>query len=506
MFYITSSAIIGITAVPVQIETHVAFGMPHFKIVGLPDMTVKESRDRIRAAIKQSGFLFPRGRITVNLAPADIRKQGPLYDLPAALSILAATGQITYSSLNDSIVLGELALNGEVRPVPAALSATVMAKREGISNIYVPEKNIQEAVAVQGVNVFAITSLTQIVDHLNGVALIEPTVTKPRKSRTTYNTDFKHIKGQELAKRGIEIAASGGHNILLSGPPGTGKTLLARSLPSILPELSHNEAVEVTTIASVAGTLIGGHGLIRERPFRTPHHSASAVSLVGGGSWPKPGEVSLAHRGVLFLDELPEFSRHVLEHLRQPLEDGFVTISRATGTVRFPARFLLAASMNPCPCGYLSDPFRTCECTHGNIRRYQKKISGPLLDRFDLIIDVPRLESNKLLTDELSETSSVIRERVTKARKTQSDRFKQSDLLTNSEIPQSQLDNLCLLTQEAKQLVELALNQHKLTPRGYARVRKVARTIADLEGSTTIEINHVAEALQFRQQSTQERT
>jgi magnesium chelatase family protein len=505
MFYITSSAVIGIQAVPVQIEAHVAFGMPHFRIVGLPDATVKESRDRIRAAIKQSGFLFPRGRVTINLAPADVRKQGPLYDLPAALTILAATGQITYESLKDSVVLGELGLNGEVRPVPGALSATVMAKREGIASVFVPLNNVQEAVAVRGVQVFAVTSLTQIVDHLIGAAIIEPSTASTRKQSTIYSTDFKQIKGQELAKRGLEIAASGGHNILLSGPPGTGKTLLARSLPSILPVLSHDESVEVTSIASIAGVLDGNRGLIHERPFRTPHHSASAVALVGGGSWPKPGEVSLAHRGVLFLDELPEFSRHVLEHLRQPLEDGFVTISRANGTVRFPARFLLAASMNPCPCGYLSDPFRPCECTHGSIRRYQKKISGPLLDRFDLIIDVPRLESDKLLKQELGEPSKDIRGRVTLARKTQSRRFTKSDLLTNSEIPQALLDDLCPLTTEAKHLIELALNQHKLTPRGYARVRKVARTIADLEESRSIEIGHVAEALQFRQQDHQER-
>jgi magnesium chelatase family protein len=499
MFYITSSALLGVHAIPVHVEAHVAFNMPSFCIVGLPDATVKEARDRIRAAIKQTGLIFPRGRVTVNLAPADVKKQGPIYDLPVALAILLATGQIQPSSIQNCLVVGELGLQGDVRPVKGVLNTAVMAKQMGINEIFVPQENIQEALAVSGLTVYGIPSLRCVVDHLLQASPCTPAtrVNTPYKQKDTL--DFRHIKGQQLAKRGLEIAAAGGHNVLLSGPPGTGKTLLARAMPSILPNLSYEESIEVTSIASVVGDPQTKQGLISTRPFRTPHHSASAVSLVGGGAWPKPGEVSHAHRGILFLDELPEFSRHALEHLRQPLEDGFVTISRANSSVQFPARFLLIASMNPCPCGYLTDPNQTCDCSPGQIRRYQKRLSGPLLDRFDLTINVPRIESDKLLSDEESESSKQIRTRVEKARQVQNQRYKNHPFFLNSEITQSQIDKYLVLTTEAKQLIELALNKHHLTPRGYARVRKVARTIADLESSKTLSAQHIAEALQFRQ-------
>ncbi len=500
MFTITSSAIIGIEAVPIEVEAHISFGLTQFHIVGLPDAGVKESRERIRAALKQSGFAFPRGRVSINLAPANIRKEGTLYDLPIALAILTASGQIPLSSLEGACVLGELSLSGEVRPVFGALSASVMTQKAYLKRIFLPVGNTQEAVAVEGIEVFGVKTLRNLVDHLLGTQLIEPSKRMVRKRIEKDVCNFSHIKGQDLAKRGLEIASSGGHNVLLTGPPGTGKTLLARAFPSILPGLSYNESVEATSIASIAGELRPGDGLVEVRPFRSPHHSASAVALVGGGTWPKPGEVSLAHRGVLFLDELPEFSRYALEHLRQPLEDGFVTISRSSGTVRFPAQFMLISSMNPCPCGYFSDPTRGCDCSASQIRRYQKKISGPLLDRFDLVIEVPKLDSKHLLSTEQGEVSEHIRARVEAARAIQQERFEGETILLNTEIPQARLDHYCKLSTDGKKLVEQALNAHKLTPRGFARVKKVSRTIADLAGSKRIEVNHVAEALQFREQ------
>ena len=502
MFSITSSAVVGINAVPVYVESHVSFGMTQFHIVGLPDTGVKESRERIRAALKQCGYAFPRGRVSINLAPANIRKEGTAYDLPIALAILAASGQISFASLYDSVVLGELSLNGDVRPVQGVLSAAVMAKEQGLNTLIVSVENAQEALAVKGITVIGVRSLTQLVDHLIGTALIAETKLIDTPTNHTYSHDFAHIKGQELAKRGLEVAASGGHNVLLSGPPGTGKTLLARAFPSILPDLSYAESIETTSIASVAGELKPGDGLVRLRPFRAPHHSASAVALVGGGTWPKPGEVSLAHRGVLFLDELPEFSRYALEHLRQPLEDGFVTISRSSGTVRFPAQFLLVASMNPCPCGYLSDPTQSCDCTSSQIRRYQKRISGPLLDRFDLVIEVPKLKSETLLNIATAEPSKDVRTRIAQARDVQTNRFENETILLNSELPPSILDKHCRLSPDGRKLIEQALNAHKLTPRGFSRVKKVSRTIADLAGAHRIEVEHVAEALQFRDQMT----
>jgi magnesium chelatase family protein len=499
MFHIITSATIGIEPVPITVETDVTMGLRSFSVVGLPDASVKEARDRIRAAMRNTGFRFPRGRVTVNLAPADVRKQGPIYDLPIALSILLAMGVIPRPSIESAVFIGELALDGSIRPVRGALTTALMAHRTGRTTVFVPEQNVAEASALRGLTVFGVDSIRTVVDHLLGVKLIKPASRKKQRRVSSHKHDFSNVKGQEGAKRGLEIAAAGAHNILLKGPPGAGKTLLARSLPSILPNLSYEESLEVTSIASIAGIPLPDVGLIQARPFRTPHHSASAVALVGGGAWPKPGEVSLAHRGVLFLDELPEFSRYALEHLRQPLEDGHVTVSRATGSVQFPARFVLAAAMNPCPCGHFSNPNRQCTCRLNQIIKYQKRISGPLLDRFDIVIEVPAVEHEKLLSEDLPECSEDIRKRVKDARVAQHKRMGER-AATNNEITTGQLDELCKLSTDGKSLLEQALRTNKLSARGYTRVRKVARTIADLEGNPDIEIEHLAEALQYRGQ------
>jgi len=498
MIPIVSSAVLGIQAVPVFVEADISKGMNNFTIVGLPDASVKEARDRIRAALKYSGFAFPRGRVTVNLAPAHIRKQGSLYDLPIALAILCARGELPFHLFAHSLVLGELALDGSLRSVQGALASAILAKSLACDSLFLPAFNAQEASVISEVSSYGASSLNELVDHLLERARMEKAVHAPITTTKTEQHCFSIIKGQALAKRGLEIAAAGGHNTLLSGPPGTGKTLLAKSFSSILPPLTLEESIEVTTIASIAGLLESKSGLMTERPFRSPHHSSSSVSLVGGGALPSPGEISLAHRGVLFLDEIPEFSRHALEQLRGPLEDGSVTISRAHASLKFPSRFILLAAMNPCPCGYATDPKRTCLCSPHQIQRYQKKLSGPLLDRFDLCIEVANIDAGDLLTRAQEETSEIVLRRVSDARRRQAERFQDYGIHLNAEISPSLLDVVCPLTDTAVQLLSFAIDQQHLSPRAVSRARKVARTIADLAKSAEIKEEHLAEALQFR--------
>lgn len=506
MHPVLSIALNGIEAVPAYVETDICFGLPAFHVVGLPDTAVKEARERIRAAIKHAGFAFPHTRLAVNLAPADVRKQGPMFDLPIAVSILAAQGDIPPAALADGVFIGELALDGSLRSVRGALATALSTKQRGLRVVYVPEANAPEAASVEGVQIIPVLNLQTLVRHLNGAELI-PAFTGRAPSPATQSAavDLRDIRGQSHAKRGLEIAAAGGHNALLRGPPGTGKTLLARALSGLLPPLGRDEAIEATLIASAAGLLPLGSGLLEQRPFRAPHHSSSAVSLVGGGAVPHPGEASLAHRGVLFLDELPEFPRTTLDQLRQPLEDGEIVVSRASGRAVFPARFILIAAMNPCPCGYAGDPKRPCVCPPHRAEAYRKKVSGPLLDRFDVIIDVPNPDPAALIRRGAEEPSARARARVVAARERQRARFgtgpacrQAGRTVVNADVGAADLDRWCTTDAAADRLLERALTTGLLSARGWARVRKVARTIADLEGVEAIQESHVAEALQYR--------
>ncbi len=498
-----SGAIIGLDAIPVEVEVDVASqGLPSFTIVGLPDKAVEESRERVRASLKNSGADFPAKRITVNLAPADLPKIGPSYDLPIAVGMLIASGQLQVN-ITDCIFSGELSLDGKLRNTNGILPLALLARERHIKRFYLPKENAKEAAFISGVEVFPVENLTELFFHLSGQKLITPQPISEVDNfllDQKFDYDLKDIYGQEQAKRALEIAAAGGHNILFKGPPGAGKTLLARTLPSILPQMTFSEMLEVTKIYSIAG-LLNNKGIITSRPFRSPHHTTSHIGLIGGGTFPKPGEISLAHRGVLFLDELPEFSRTVTESLRQPLEDGMVSISRAQGRVTFPAKLMLIAAQNPCQCGYLGDNLHTCTCSTSMILRYQKRVSGPMLDRIDIHLDVPAVKVDKLTSKDTqnNEASKIVRERVQKARDKQIKRFAGTILANNADMSSRDIKLFCPLENDCITLLSQAVEKLKLSARSYHRIIKLSRTIADLDNADKITTQHIAESLQYRQ-------
>ncbi|OGY29334.1 MAG: magnesium chelatase [Candidatus Woykebacteria bacterium RIFCSPHIGHO2_12_FULL_45_10] len=495
---IYSGAIVGLGAVPITVEVDIATqGLPSFTIVGLPDKAIDESKERVRAALKNSGADFPAKRITVNLAPADLPKEGPSYDLPIAIGILLSSGQLN-ADLSRSLVYGELSLDGSLASSRGSLLLAQMAQERDFGQLILPKENASEAAVIGGSKVLAAENLKELFEHFVGTKIIEPFKQKKFKfdQDVDFDFDMSDIKGQEQAKRALEIAAAGGHNLLFKGPPGAGKTLLARTFASILPKLTFEEAIEVTKISSLIGAVKSG--MVTQRPFRSPHHTASSIGIIGGGTNPRPGEISQAHRGVLFLDEFPEFPRSVLEALRQPLEDGFVTVSRAASSVKFPAQFILIAASNPCPCGHFGDPNKECVCLPTQITRYEKRLSGPIMDRIDMHVHVPAVKTNDLVGLPKGESSVAIRQRVQKARDRQLARFKKAGIVSNSEMNAKQIKQFCQIEASCKEILTAAASQMKLSARGFYRVLKVAQTIADIEGKERIAPEHLAEALQYR--------